>query len=201
MIASGGDDESGSGLRTLKALRLIRMSKMLRIARLKRLLEKYQETLAMSQTLTMLGTVIVILFAIHLLACFWYMVGLEDEVIDNGVVIPGWVSLQPWNVTEPDQVCPTPDGEVCREVKTGTRYLTVMFATAMFVASIFVTEGHRCFRYLTAMYLALNALENGSTGDEKLQAVIGELVLGFIYGALGDCPYSHSPSRLPLRSR
>jgi hypothetical protein len=51
------------------------------------------------------------------------------------------------------------------------------------------------------MYLALNALENGSTGDEKLQAVIGELVLGFIYGALGDCPYSHSPSRLPLRSR
>jgi hypothetical protein len=93
--------------------------------------------------------VVLILFAVHLLTCCWYAAGNNNQTLDNGVDIQGWVSLQPWNAT-----C----GESC-EILVGERYLT-------------------------SMYYVLNALENGDTNYEKLAAVFGELVLGFIYGAL-----------------
>ena len=39
-------------------------------------------------------------------------------------------------------------------------------------------------RYITAMYLVFNAIENSNTDSEKAYALLAELVVGLIFGAL-----------------
>ena len=143
---------------------------MLRIAKLKRMLEKYKEHLIASPFLQTMKVVVIIMFAVHLLSCMWYLAGVNDQVLDNGHLITGWVNLQPWNET------------VC--VAAGNT--TVDFDPES--CKIAVSE-----RYLTSMYLVLNALENGNTSNEMLTAVFGELLLMFIYGAMVRPPTPQPP--------
>eukprot|EP01052_Picozoa_sp_SAG31_P021052 SAG31_NODE_1609_length_7753_cov_12.390253_6_plen_172_part_00 len=87
LYAVEGEAGTAGAARSLKALRLVRITKMLRIARLKKLLAKYQEHMIASPFLQTLKVVVVIMFAIHLLSCLWYVAGTDDQRLDNGHLI------------------------------------------------------------------------------------------------------------------
>ena len=90
MAASGGEDTGSNRFKALKTLRLVRLSKMLRLARVKRILAKYEEKWNFSQNLTIFSLTSVILFAAHMLACFWYLVGTHSQAdLPSGIIIPG----------------------------------------------------------------------------------------------------------------
>lgn len=151
--AGGGGQKGGSNTRALKALRLVRLSKMLRLARIKKVIQKYSENIHL-QTFVSIGfTVFLILFLVHILACFFYLIGTADEerVMRDGttITIHGWVNAQDdWEPIIPDE--PTIPG----------------------------TTG----RYLASMYYVLNALENSSTDGEMGFALFAELMRDFILG-------------------
>lgn len=151
--AMGGGQQGGSNTRALKALRLVRLSKMLRLARIKKVIQKYSENIHL-QTFVSIGfTIFLILFLVHILACFFYLIGThnEERVMRDGstVIIQGWVNAQEnWEPYVPDE--PTIPG----------------------------TTG----RYLASMYYVLNALENSETDGERAFALFAELMRDFILG-------------------
>eukprot|EP01047_Picozoa_sp_COSAG01_P016283 COSAG01_NODE_831_length_13260_cov_79.998784_8_plen_67_part_00 len=53
----------------------VRLSKMLRLARIKKILSKYGSNASLSTYLSIGFTVFAILFMVHLLTCFFYLVG------------------------------------------------------------------------------------------------------------------------------
>ena len=84
-----GDEDSGAGKQTkaLKILRMVRLSKLLRISKLKRLVKKHSETIdGLAAGFKLCGTMLVLFFAAHLVACAWYFVGDSND---------GWVTLFP----------------------------------------------------------------------------------------------------------
>eukprot|EP01043_Picozoa_sp_COSAG02_P000279 COSAG02_NODE_5_length_66751_cov_63.939148_25_plen_841_part_00 len=97
-IKGGDDGEEGgsSNTRAFKALRLLRLAKMLRVAKVLKIFEKYAEALS-----TFAGVYIMIfmiLFLAHIMCCFWYMIGLGEDVTP-GIADPiqGWVRQQEWD--------------------------------------------------------------------------------------------------------
>lgn len=103
-------------------------------------------------------TLFVICFLVHMLACFFYVVGSEDQTLPNNVVIAGWVARQRLG-----------DDKWDASISLGTRYVT-------------------------SMYLVLNALENGATDGEKLFAVLAEFTRDFILGLVAGLITSVSMS-------
>ena len=91
--AEGGGGSSNT--RAFKALRLLRLAKMLRIAKVLKIFEKYAESLSTFAGVYVM--VFLILFLAHLMCCFWYMIGLEEQV-SPGIAEPiqGWVLQQEW---------------------------------------------------------------------------------------------------------
>lgn len=78
----GGEGPGGAGnFRALKALRLVRLSKMLRLARIKKILMKYSQNPHMQSYISICTTLFAIMFMCHLLTCFYYMIGTNDEVM------------------------------------------------------------------------------------------------------------------------
>ena len=80
---SDAETEGGTGTRALKTLRLLRLAKLLRIARLKKLLEKYEDAFDANQYMGLIVTLFVILFASHMLACGWYIVGTSEQLAEE----------------------------------------------------------------------------------------------------------------------
>jgi Ca2+-binding EF-hand superfamily protein len=105
--ALGGGQKGGSNTRALKALRLVRLSKMLRLARIKKVIQKYSDNIHL-QTFVSIGfTIFLILFLVHILACFFYLIGTADEerIMRDGsvVVIQAWVNAEEnWEPIIPD---------------------------------------------------------------------------------------------------
>ena len=99
----------GAGdLKAFKSFRLLRLFKLLRLARIKRILHKYQDTLDIQAYLGLIITMFMILFAAHMMACFWYLVGTSGgerqilQATENGTEpewvierIKGWVEQDP----------------------------------------------------------------------------------------------------------
>jgi Ca2+-binding EF-hand superfamily protein len=158
-----GDDSGGQNFRAMKALRLVRLSKMLRLARIKKILMKYGDNVNLQTYISVGFTMFTILFLVHLLTCFFYMVGIDEQVMNNGVVIPGWVMVQEGWEYDPDSKAlvksdpSAPWGPDANDVSVNTRYIT-------------------------ATYLVLNALESGGTTSERGFALIAELMRDFILG-------------------
>ena len=60
-------------------LRLFRLSKMLRLARIQRILAKYEDLEFVQNYAGMGGLMFVMFIMAHILACLWYMIGLDDS--------------------------------------------------------------------------------------------------------------------------
>lgn len=104
------DDKGNSNFRAIKAFRLVRLSKMLRLARIKRILAKYGNNVNVQQYTNIGFTLFLILFLIHMLSCFFYMLGAFDEALPSGERVQGWVETESgWCVINPelDPVCVT----------------------------------------------------------------------------------------------
>jgi Ca2+-binding EF-hand superfamily protein len=100
-LEQSDEQSGGSQLKVAKILRLIRLGKNLaRIARLKKLksiianYEDYLEPILTS--LNLLKLFLLLLFMGHVMACFWYAVGREDQVLRDGQIIRGWVAKEGW---------------------------------------------------------------------------------------------------------
>ncbi len=161
----GGEDGNGQNFRAMKALRLVRLSKMLRLARIKKILMKYGDNVNLQTYISVGFTMFTILFLVHLLTCFFYMVGVDPQLLPNGVIIPGWVQAQEgWEydadlkiLTQSPPSGDAPWGPVASDMGVYARYIT-------------------------ATYLVLNALENGGTTSERGFALVAELMRDFILG-------------------
>lgn len=160
-----GEGGNGQNFRAMKALRLVRLSKMLRLARIKKILMKYGDNVNLQTYISVGFTMFTILFLVHLLTCFFYMVGVSQQVMPNGVIIPGWVMAQEgWEydadlnaLTQSPPSGDAPWGPVASDTGVYTRYIT-------------------------STYLVLNALENGGTTSERGFALVAELMRDFILG-------------------
>ena len=122
-FSSDGEKGIGDQFKAAKVLRLFRLAKMLRLARVIRILRKYEETINLAPFLGVAFTLACILFAAHLLACFYYLVGTGDQFLPgcdpdddllciNGTTpLYGWTKQQGWS----------------EQVATSTRYITAMY--------------------------------------------------------------------------
>ena len=154
----GGSNESGS-FRAVKSLRLLRLGKMLRLAKVYKMLQKYDSIAELKPLIAIFGLVFLVALASHLLACFWFLIGVVDQEMvpelgdpASKTVLQGWV-----NQKEAEYDWWGKEGQNAT-LKT---------------------------RYVTSMYGIFNALENGYTDDEKLFAICAELIVGsVIYGGL-----------------
>ena len=115
----GSADNSGSNFKGVKMLRLVRLSKMLRLARLQKILAKYGGDVNMQTYVSVGFTIFAIFFLVHLLTCFWYMIGSNYQDIEsNGNRILGWVEKEslPGGNWEPDAL----------QIALGSRYVVSM---------------------------------------------------------------------------
>ena len=115
-LGSAVEPSNSKNLRALKALRLVRLSKMLRLARIKKILTKYSHNPHIQSTLSVLTALFTILFLVHIMTCFFYLIGKENSTMDNGKEVLGWVTLEE-----------EPHGEWTDQIGVGTRYLTSTF--------------------------------------------------------------------------
>lgn len=157
------DDSEGPGagqdLKALKAFRLIRMAKLLRLARIKKILTKYGSDVNFQQYLSVGFTLFVILFLMHMLACFFFLIGVEDETLGNGVFVQGWVNAnEGWQTYHAN----------------GTQIGGV---------SDLISTGHK---YAASLYFVLNALENGQTLAEHCYGIFAELIRDMILGLVAS---------------
>lgn len=166
IFAEGGS--GGQQLRSLKALRLLRMGKMMRLAKITRMLQKYEQFAELKPFLAVVTVIALVFLAAHLLACFWFLLGQEDQqvVSNSGVEVPGAV-IYGWVNTKF-----VGDGTI--DEPAGDLWWGAGGANA--------TQNTK---YVTSMYGIFNALENGFTDTEKAFAIFSELVVGsLIYGGL-----------------
>lgn len=158
------DEQGNSKFRAVKALRLLRMGKMMRLAKVYRMLQKYDSIAELKPLISIFGLVFLVFLASHLLACFWFLIGVNDQTMirqeaslatGDGVqveILMGWVNQK----AQEDEWW----GDLGKNATLRTRYVT-------------------------SMYGIFNALENGYTDDEKLFAICAELIVGsVIYGGL-----------------
>jgi CRP-like cAMP-binding protein/Ca2+-binding EF-hand superfamily protein len=154
-------DNANSDFRSVKALRLIKMTKMMRLARIKRILSRHGNDVNYQQYMNIGFTVFVIALMVHLLACFFYLLGDYSETLDNGVVVEGWV-LTEENWWGPD------DGSLSADV--------IRPAAEIGVGT----------KYVSAMYYVMNAVENGATTAERMFCVMADFVQDIILGLVAS---------------
>ena len=135
------------------------------------------------QAFGILGTLFIIMFLAHMLACFYYFVGANSEQLGNDVRVAGWVESEDnWmslgNYADGSGVntledCSNVAGQPDCRITTTTKYVT-------------------------SMYYALNALESGQTTSERGYGVFAELVrdviLGLVAGLITTIAMSLSQS-------
>ncbi|CAK9006099.1 unnamed protein product [Durusdinium trenchii] len=82
----------GSSARVLRAFRMIRIIRLLRLAKLQAIVQVVEDSLGVSYTqafqllLAVVKALLVILFSVHVLGCFWYLIGRlaeESQEQDN----------------------------------------------------------------------------------------------------------------------
>ncbi len=133
---AGGDDSNNANkIKLTKILRLVRLAKNLaRIARLKKLktlMEEYEDYFEPIMTgLHLFKLFLALLFLGHVMACFWYYVGVDDHTLPDGQNITGWVSKEGWGP----------------EVGYSTRYLASYFYSLTdFVGELGQTNAERLY--------------------------------------------------------
>ena len=200
---SDNQDDNGGNLRVIKTLRLMRLSKMLRLARIKRILAKYENLEFVQQYSGMLVLVFIIAFAGHLLACFWYMIGVTPGDDRQGSQIPGWVLLEycpkcadptdggyaPCNSLAfqgSEEHCPSKcDWIPAASAPRGTTGAACIQTDSCAVGCELDPAVAMSTRYITSMYYVFNGLDgNGRTDAERAFAVFAYIVMVIIDGAV-----------------
>eukprot|EP01051_Picozoa_sp_SAG22_P015257 SAG22_NODE_1968_length_3235_cov_2.232143_2_plen_236_part_00 len=154
---------------------------MLRIAKLKKTLAQYGRGQygMISEVLSFVAIFASIVYVAHLLACFWYAVGQEVQHMSHagcggditcaGMLDPttggrftvGWVHREYCALDKDDANTPCTEEQMAK------------------LSQLSLGE-----RYTTSLYLVFNALEAGETGGERGFALVAELTVGLIFGAL-----------------
>ena len=105
LVLSGEDLTQSSKNTGFLALRMVRLVRMVRITKIFHLASKYDDMVKVQGILQVGFTVFTIVLAMHILACFWYMAGTQDQILGDGTILYGWASPNspsgaPWkNVT------------------------------------------------------------------------------------------------------
>lgn len=171
-------NSSGEKLRVVKTLRLLRLGKMLRLAKVFKMLQKYDNVAELKPLISLLTLFFFVFLAAHLLACVWFVIGVEDQIMmigSDGRVIgePGSAAVEA--VCTPTQVCEHTmvhgwvSAKALEDEWWGRLGLNATLAT----------------RYITSMYGVFNALENGFTDNEMTFGIIADQIVGsVIYGGL-----------------
>ena len=170
--ASQGKDEGANGkanLKVIKVIRLLRLAKLLRLARLKRILKVYEEEFhGIISSCKLLSLFLFMVYVSHVIACFWYMFGSEDQV--NECYLP-----------EADAAVDA--ASTCSD-ETIHGWVNVEFADVPADK-----QGSR--RYLKAFYWAITTLSTVGYGDitpntdaEMGYACFAELLGSMIFGIM-----------------
>ena len=137
----------------------------MRLARIKRLVMRYGGDGSFQLWQSAVFTVFTIVFLAHILACFWYLVGINSEQLGTGTGVRGWVEQQDaWEVSLLD----------ANWTDVSDRVLVVNPSISVSV------------RYLASMCYSLNALENAYTSLEMGFSVFAELVRDVILGLVAS---------------
>lgn len=157
---------------------------MMRLARLKRVVMRHGGDGSFQLWQNALFTVFAIVFLAHILACFWYLVGLHSERLGTGAVVPGWVEQQDsWGVTLVD----------ANWTHISQRRIKVDPSISVSV------------RYVASLCYVLNALENAYTSLELGFSVFAELmrdvILGLVASLITTVSMSLSSSDTEMESR
>jgi hypothetical protein len=170
-FVSEGPNGGGENLRSLKAIRLMKMAKLMRLARIKRILTRHGSDVNYQQYFNIAFTIFTIVFVVHLLACFFYLVGEESELLENGVHVSGWVEMEEhwWS----------PNASHTGTKSTDLGGLKSSIQKPDPVISIIV-------RYIASMYYVLNSLEAGTTTMERGFGIIAEFTRDIILGLVAS---------------
>lgn len=160
---SGGG--TGNDLRSLKAIRLMKMAKLMRLARIKRILSRHGSDVNYQQYFNIAFTIFTIGFMVHLLACFFYLIGEESEHLTNGVHVAGWVEMmEDWWSHNTTSATDTDSDSIQKPDP---------------VISLYV-------RYIASMYFVLNSLEAGTTTMERGFGIVAEFARDIILGLVAS---------------
>ena len=159
------DSNTGGEVRGVKAFRLLKLTKMLRLARLKRILSRHAGNVNYQQYFNVGLTFFIILLLVHLLTCFFYLIGDGGaEILANGVIVDGWVAQErnwwgPGNSTDPAEAALIlkPDPSISLRV-----------------------------RYATSMYYMLNSLSRSYTTAEKWFGIVADFIRDIILGLVAS---------------
>lgn len=137
----------------------------MRLARIKRLVMRYGGDGSFQLWQSAVFTVFAIVFLAHILACFWYLVGINSQQLETGTVVKGWVEQQEaWEVTL----------QYANWTDVSDRILVVNPSISVSV------------RYLASLCYVLNALENAYTSAEMAFSVFAELGRDVILGLVAS---------------
>jgi len=170
---------SGEELRAVKTLRLLRLGKMLRLAKVFKMLQKYDSVAELKPIISLLTLFFFVFLAAHLLACLWFLIGLDDQVMALGS--DGRVIGEPGSATV-EATCGS-QSEKCEETVVhgwvSTKALEEEWWGRLGQNATLST------RYINSMYGVFNALENGSTDNEMTFGILADQIVGsVIYGGL-----------------
>lgn len=160
----GEGEGTSSSFRAVKSLRLLRMGKMMRLAKVYKMLQKYDNVAELKPLISIAGLIFLVFLASHLLACFWFLIGVSDQEMT-----PQALSPEQQQTLEPLTLLGWVNQKASEDEWWGELGKNATLKT----------------RYITSMYGIFNALENGFTDSEKVFAILAELVVGsVIYGGL-----------------
>jgi CRP-like cAMP-binding protein len=169
------DASAGSGAKAAKALRLVRLTKMLRLSKVKEIIARQMGAQygLVSEASGFLFVFMLILYAGHLLACCWYIIGTSNELMPTISLSDELSSWEGRGWVQAEYCCS--DGELppC-DGGASSRPCSVEMLALVPIGD----------RYITSLYYVFNALEAANTNSERGFAVFAELCVAFIFGSL-----------------
>jgi CRP-like cAMP-binding protein len=165
---STGGADGNANLKVIKIIRLLRLAKLLRLARLKRILKVYEEEFhGIISSCKLLSLFLFMVYVSHVIACFWYMFGAENQT--NSCYVP------------------ETEGQACSGVVKG--WVDAEFADSSIGQTAEMVPLSR--RYLKSFYWAITTLSTVGYGDitpntdaEMGYACFAELLGSMIFGIM-----------------
>ena len=182
LLLAADDDEQNvmQKNRLVKGFRLLKLAKMLRLGRLRKLALKNGAYIHWQQYLGVAVLLFAIFLLVHLLACFFYLIGDSGEMLggEDGVYVSGWVARE--QLWWPPEYRP-PMGTPSRSDQIGIQLWTNETFSPPLNNKILLRD-----RYVTSVVFVLSAPSHSYTFGEKTFAVFVELVRDVILGLVAS---------------
>jgi hypothetical protein len=136
---------------------------------MKRILSRYGADVNFQRYFSIGLTAFTIVLSVHLLTCFYYLVGDSGaETLGNGVLVEGWVRMERnwWGPSDGD---------------SNSTDVSGVESTLKPHPSISVSV-----RYTTSMYYVLNSLSRGSTTAERGFGIVCDFIRDVILGLVAS---------------